>query len=668
VSARFCTAAVAAALVAPLAFVAPAGASHDAGGPHARPTDGSCPATQVQPAHFTDVAADNAHRAGIDCLVWWRVASGLNTAEYAPGGDVTRGQMATFLRKLVVESGGTLPTPTKDHFSDDNGTFHEESINLVAEAGIVSGRPDGGYDEDARVERGQMATFLVQAYEYRSGAALPPADADAFSDDNGTTHEANTNKAAAAGFVAGVGGGRYAWRDLVQRDQMASFLSRVLDLLVEDGLAEPPAAQAGDFDLSFGDRGSTKVAFGSGYAQANDVAAVPGGGIVLAGFSSGDADNEPSGHFAVARLNAQGALDPAFGEDGLVTTPIATFSAANAVVVQRDGKIVAAGHTNPELGVIDTDFALVRYNPDGSLDATFGGDGIVTTSFRGPAYLTELALAPDGGILAAGHTLTDRDSFNSSDFVLVRYLEDGTLDPEFGGGGVAVTDVRGGPDVLDAMVLQDDGTIVVGGSSDVAEGASNSEITLVRHLADGALDRSFGDVGIARSETGPFERLTGVALQSDGSLVAAGSNMNDERSAFRILVVRYTPDGVLDAAFGDGGVAVTDAMPQSEAGDVTVDADDRIAVAGWGSDDTRSGEKVWILARYLPDGELDEAFDDDGMVRSAVGRSANAIAVQDGEIVVAGCDCPFAAYGRGGVESHSSFVVARFRGQTPNAA
>lgn len=208
----------------------------------ARPTDDSCPAGLVPEDGFTDVPDDNVHEATVDCLVWWRVANGLSATTYKPGAYVNRGQMASFIARLIQESGGTLPDPAPDAFDDDNGLAHERNINRLAAIGVVAGGTDGLYRPAQRVSRAQMATFLVRAYEYRNGASLP-AGLDYFADDDGSTHEANINKAAKAGFTGGMSDGSYGASESVRRDQMASFLSRVLDLLVEDGLTVTPDAR-----------------------------------------------------------------------------------------------------------------------------------------------------------------------------------------------------------------------------------------------------------------------------------------------------------------------------------------------------------------------------------------------------------------------------------------
>lgn len=183
--------------------------------------------------------AADLHGRAVDCVVWWKVARGRTATTYAPAADVSRGQMATFIANTVLASGGTLPGPSRDHFSDDDGSLHEHSANLLAAAGIVAGTGAGRYTPDAPVTRAQMARFLVSAYEYRARTTLT-STRDHFSDDDGTTHEASINKAAEAGFAAGTRTG-YAPAATVTRAQMATFLARVLNRLVEQGITRPPA-------------------------------------------------------------------------------------------------------------------------------------------------------------------------------------------------------------------------------------------------------------------------------------------------------------------------------------------------------------------------------------------------------------------------------------------
>jgi hypothetical protein len=204
----------------------------------ARAINDSCPDGRVPPAGFSDVPASNVHHASIDCMVWWQVANGTGPGTYNPSGQVNRGQMASFIARMIDATSKALPAATSDHFADDNGSPHEANINRLAEAGIVGGRTDGTYGPNDTVSRGQMATFLVRAFQF-VGPALS-STRDWFPDDNGSTHEANTNKAAEAGFAAGRADGSYAPNNVVTRDQMASFLARVLDLLVEDHLATTP--------------------------------------------------------------------------------------------------------------------------------------------------------------------------------------------------------------------------------------------------------------------------------------------------------------------------------------------------------------------------------------------------------------------------------------------
>lgn len=260
-----------------------------AASPAARATDDSCPAGSVPEDALSDVAAGSAHETAVDCIVWWQIAKGVSRSSYAPELAIERAQMATFLANLITKSGGTLPEPSSDRFSDDNDSVHEDNINRLAEAGVVEGLADGGYGPTLVVSRGQMATLLVAAYDERARqAAEPPLPAgpDAFADDNGTTHEKSIDKAAAAGIAAGTASGEYAERSPVQRDQMASFVARTLDLLVESGVAQPPPTGPGALDASFGQQGIVTVKVGDGYDEARALARDEDDRLVLGGESS----------------------------------------------------------------------------------------------------------------------------------------------------------------------------------------------------------------------------------------------------------------------------------------------------------------------------------------------------------------------------------------------
>jgi uncharacterized delta-60 repeat protein len=208
--------------------------------------------------------------------------------------------------------------------------------------------------------------------------------------------------------------------------------------------AIPGAAVAapGALDPTFGTGGEVTTDFG-GSDSAEAVGIQSDGKIVTAGstFSGG------LQHFVLARYNADGNLDSSFGSGGKVTTDFGGFDAASALVIQPDGRIVAAGRGSG-------DFALARYNADGSLDPTFGSGGKVTTDFGGSDDAFGVALQADGKIVAAGQ--------GGSDFGLARYNADGSLDPTFGSGSRVTTDLGGFEDAI-AVALQNDGKIVITG-------------------------------------------------------------------------------------------------------------------------------------------------------------------------------------------------------------
>ncbi len=224
-----------------MAAPAPEPATTDATAPSARSIDGSCPAHLVPPDGFLDVPEGSGHGRAIACLVWWRVVNGRTADAYAPREGVNRDAMAAFVARAILASGGWLPQDPPDAFRDDDASVHEQAINQLAAVGVIGGTGGGNYSPGPVVNRGQMARFLANAAAHRTGRPLP-AETDFFHDDAGSPFEASINQVAAAGITGGRSVGAYEPAGSVTREQMASFLARLLDVFVADGLATTPAA------------------------------------------------------------------------------------------------------------------------------------------------------------------------------------------------------------------------------------------------------------------------------------------------------------------------------------------------------------------------------------------------------------------------------------------
>src|SRR5262249_44265880 len=303
--------------------------------------------------------------------------------------------------------------------------------------------------------------------------------------------------------------------------------------------------------------------------------------------------------------------------------------AAHSVVVQTNGKLVVAGYTT---NLDDTtDFALARYNSNGTLDSTFGTGGKVKTNFGDFDYVGALALQSDGKIVAAGMT---RINF-SPDFALARYNSNGTLDTTFGIGGRVITDF-GGPAQAVAAGVQADGKVLVAGYAHLAEGW---DVALARYNSNGTLDTTFG---IGGKKTTPFSapsvaQASGLGIQTDGKIVIAGLTIVNNVSNF--VLARYNPNGTLDSTFGTGGKTVTDFGADDRAFSMALQADGKIVAAGM------TGAN-FALARYNTNGTLDATFGSGGKVITDLGGAndvALGVAVRtDGKIVAVGRGTTFA--------------------------
>ena len=342
----------------------------------------------------------------------------------------------------------------------------------------------------------------------------------------------------------------------------------------------------GSLDGAFGTGGKVTTSFGGTDDEAVGVALQRDRKIIAAGYTGMASIGYRA---ALARYNGDGTLDGTFGSGGKVT--FGGSAAAIAVALQGDGKIVTAGGG----------FALVRYNTDGSLDTTFGTGGMVTTSFGG-GYdeASAVALQGDGKIVAAGHTST---SVGSSQFALARYNTDGSLDGTFGTAGQVTTSFAGN-DFAFHVMPQADGRIVAAGiagpsSCQSAPCTSGNLFALARYNTDGSLDPDFGTGGqVTTTFAATDAEAYSLAVQGDGKIVAAG--LTRTGSINRFALARYDGDGSLDATFGTDGRATTSfGGTYDQALALALQEDGRIIAAGWTAKGLGSGH--FALARYLND-------------------------------------------------------------------
>ena len=406
-------------------------------------------------------------------------------------------------------------------------------------------------------------------------------------------------------------------------------------LAITFAVVAPAHAKDGSLDPTFGAGGLVTTDFGPGDDFARDVILQPDGKIIVAG--AGTPNN--SYDFALARYNSDGSPDMSFGAGGKVTTNFRTFDLVHAMALQPDGKIVVAGDS-----WFDTDdFAVARYNSDGSLDMSFGSGGMVTTDFGDNEYANAVAIKPDGKIIVAGTSLHGILPDQTSQFALIRYTSDGSLDTTFDADGIVITDFGSSLDGGNAVTLLPDGKILVAG---FGSNGIDLDFALARYNSDGSLDTSFDSDGKVLTDFGGnSDTGTAMDLQMDGKIIVAGYSSNNVNTDFGLA--RYHSDGSLDTSFGTDGRAATDLASAYYAQDAAIQQDGKIVVAGT----TFNGmDNDFALARFHPDGSLDTGFGTDGIVTSNFGNSdnGNSLTLQpDGKIIVVGI-------------SNTDFAIARY--------
>lgn len=406
-------------------------------------------------------------------------------------------------------------------------------------------------------------------------------------------------------------------------------------------------AQPGSLDTAFGTNGIVITSVGSNADKIHSLVIQPDGKIIAVGTNIvTGVDND----IALVRYNTDGSLDTDFGTGGKVTTAIGNGDdQGNAVLLQPDGKIVVCGISDGDTtGSVIYDAAVVRYNVNGSLDPNFGVGGIVTTHVGAPGFqgnANAMVFQTDGKIIISG---TSNGGLNPNDFFIIRYTTNGTIDTSYGTNGIVITNIGTSDDTIYGMAIQNDGEIILGGTTTVPGDQPN--FALARYDTDGNLESTFGSGGIVSTDFGNnySENGRSVVIQSDGKIVLAGFIYGTSTD---YAMARYNTNGSLDTGFGINGIVTTPIGTLQDYGSMaTLQPDDKILVAGYSS--------IFLydfsLVRYNANGSLDPTFGTNGKVATDCDNNSNdfayALAFQnDGKIVLGG-------------SSWNDFAIARYNG------
>ncbi|TNE52660.1 MAG: T9SS type A sorting domain-containing protein [Bacteroidetes bacterium] len=396
-----------------------------------------------------------------------------------------------------------------------------------------------------------------------------------------------------------------------------------------------PAQDPGALDASFGSGGKVTFWVGGGSGWPNVGLSCPAAALQPDGKILQFGNGSEFG-WSVLRYNKNGVLDASFGDAGhsIISMPANHYRGTPyAMEVLPSGKIILAG----SIKSTGTDYqgALVRLNSDGSIDTTFGSSGFVLNI--NTRYYSDLALQNDGKIVSVGSSVNTQNS--NSGFAIVRYTEDGALDNTFGFGGIRIiyfTSKAYNP----KMCIQPDGKIfIVGYHTDFSldpDATNLHDILLTRLQPDGTLDFSFGTSGRIVTSAGQRQDFSQVCLvQPDGKLLIMGWGFDAP-----FFMMQFLNNGTPDNTFGNGGIRITtDPANLILPYDATLQTDGKIVVCG-----TSNG---FAVARFNPDGVLDQTFGNTGIVTEFWGRGEKILVQPDGKLVVSG-------------ETGSSFALARY--------
>jgi len=334
----------------------------------------------------------------------------------------------------------------------------------------------------------------------------------------------------------------------------------------------------------------------------------------------------------VQRYSAIGALDSSFAVNGTFLFDSGESETAYALAMQPDGKIVVAGYIH-ETNAGNENILVMRLNVDGTLDSSFGTNGIATTDVSVDGeYGYAVTIQADGKIVVAGEVAIDGTNVEA---LVLRYNPDGSIDGTFGSSGIfRYSDSAGGWDQAYGVALQTDGKVVVTGATSTQGAVALTNVLVLRLNTDGTLDNTFGNGGVVHYKD-IYESGRSVLVQSDGQIVIGASRWDYNSINNAALIIRLNSDGTLDSDFGQGGVVTYKkeyGFPSISANAVALTDDGNIVLVGHANYDT-------LVIRVTSNGSYDTTLSVDGISSIAsggYGQGKGVVLLNDGSIIVAG--------------------------------
>lgn len=409
---------------------------------------------------------------------------------------------------------------------------------------------------------------------------------------------------------------------------------QVLTLVIFFFICLSSISQEGMPDLSFGNNGKAfYTPNGFSYDSGTDMAVQADGKILMVG----NIHNGSFYDYLLVRINKNGTIDNSFNGTGQVTISVSDRNDfQGAITIQKDGKIIVVGSSEqPVNNSYKNGFAVIRVNPDGSLDNSFNGNGKVLTLFDNThAHAASVILQPDGKIIVGGDIdkVTGGVGGVNFDFAIARYLPNGLLDNSFNGDGKVTTTIDNiNNERIFSLALQPDGKIVGAGLASRNNPGNGTQFAVVRYHSNGTLDSSFNGNGIiTHGSAQGFETARSVIIQGNKKILITGQST--ETAGLKLI--RYNADGTPDNDFGIGGVAILN-IGNCSGWKLLLQADKKVIVAGSIIDANIS---KFLALRVKENGVLDDTFGQDGKLITATGETgyARTAAFQENKILIGG--------------------------------